>query len=117
MAQDVGGVVVVLTKAVAPKRVVEGNDDEIDMQLKRQVQYALARITGAEYPVTVRICPRGPRSRGPSVSLPPAVDPPGGPSLYWTPTEFQMRSAVGKRAEELTAIRNVVPIESTDGSS
>lgn len=56
MAQDVGGVVVVLTKAVGPKRVVGGNDDKIDAKLKRQVQYALARITGAEYPVTVRIC-------------------------------------------------------------
>ena len=56
MAQDVGGVIVVLTKAVAPKRVVGGNDDKIDAKLKRQVQYALARITGAKYPVTVRIC-------------------------------------------------------------
>jgi hypothetical protein len=56
MAQDIGGVVVVLTKAVAPKRVVGGNDDEIDAKLERQIQYALARITGAKYPVTVRIC-------------------------------------------------------------
>jgi hypothetical protein len=35
MAQDVVGVVVVLTKAVAPKRVVGGNDDQIDAKLKR----------------------------------------------------------------------------------
>jgi len=55
MAQNVGGVVVVPMKAVAPKSMVGGNDDEIRAKLKREVQYALARITRTKYPFAVWI--------------------------------------------------------------
>jgi hypothetical protein len=58
MAQNVGCVVVVLTKTVAPKSVVGGNDDEIHAKLKREVHYASSRITRTKYPFTVWMCRR-----------------------------------------------------------